>query len=377
MLGVPLQIGPVRLGTNLLLAPIARYCDLAFRITCREASRISPDLAGATTGVGLACTDLLSPAGLLRGSQHSIDLARTHDLDRPVGMQIYGSDPAIMAEGAKWAADHGATVVDINMGCPVDKVTKTDGGSRLMCDFGKAVHIAEVCRSALPSGVPLTCKMRLGWSCPDDAPALACRLTDVGVAAITVHGRTTDQRFKGRADRAKIKKVVDAVRAHTGGRSGGPIPVIGNGDVTDADSCLGMMAETGCAGVMIGRGALSHPWLFRDCWAAQVRRAALERGEPDPGMPPAPTSEEIIEIIRKYFRRMLEFRDTHYAMHMIRSRISWMARPLSIPGEPGAKPFKEAVRLAPGPAEVVRAFDEFIAGGRRGGLAEEHEPAET
>lgn len=377
MLAVPLQIGPVRLGTNLLLAPIARYCDLAFRITCREASRFESPVAGAATGVGLACTDLLSPAGLLRGSQHSLDLARTHDLDRPVGMQIYGSDPVVMAEGAKWAADHGATVVDINMGCPVDKVTKVDGGSKLMCDFGKAVRIAEACRRALPDSVPLTCKMRLGWSCPDDAPALACRLTDVGVAAITVHGRTTDQRFKGRADRSKIRAVVEAVRAHTSGRPGGAIPVIGNGDVTDAASCLGMIRETGCAGVMIGRGALSHPWVFRDCWAAQVREAAVTRGEAPAALPAEPTSEGVIGIIRRYFELMLEFRDEHYAMHMIRSRISWMARPLSRPGEPGVKPFKEAIRLAGCPAEVDKALDAFLAGGLRSGEPEEVEPAQA
>lgn len=109
----------------------------------------------------------------------------------------------------------------------------------------------------MPDSVPLTCKMRLGWSCPDDAPVLACSLVDVGVAAITVHGRTTDQRFKGTADRAKIHRVVEAVHAKTASWPAGPIPVIGNGDVTDPDSCLAMLRETGCAGVMIGRGALA------------------------------------------------------------------------------------------------------------------------
>ncbi|MBX3364795.1 MAG: tRNA-dihydrouridine synthase family protein [Phycisphaeraceae bacterium] len=365
MVGKPLQIGSVRLATNLLLAPIARYCDLAFRVVCREASTLDWDRGG----VGLACTDLLSPAGLLRGTQHSLDLARTNDLDKPIGMQLYGAVPEVMAQGAVWAAEHGATVVDINMGCPVDKVTKKDGGSKLMCDMEKAVRIAAACRRALPKHVPLTCKMRLGWSCPDDAPALACRLVDVGVEAITVHGRTTDQRFKGTADRAKIRQVVEAVRAKTGRWPSGPIPVIGNGDVTDPTSCLAMLRETGCDGVMIGRGALSHPWVFRDCWAAQlVEGMDLGAGAdaPELQMPPEPTDEQIIALIRRYFALMLDYRGEHYAMHMIRSRISWMARPLQRPGTASIKPFKEVVRLAADPVAVEAALAEFLAGGLRG-----------
>ena len=152
MLGVPLQIGPVRLESNLMLAPIAGWSDLAWRITCRELG-----------GVGLACTDLLSPHGLLAGGEKSLDLARTNDLDQPVGMQLYGSDRALLADAAKWCADHGATVVDINMGCPVDKVTKKDGGSKLMCDIPRTVRTAEAIRDALPGHIPLTAKMRLGW----------------------------------------------------------------------------------------------------------------------------------------------------------------------------------------------------------------------
>ncbi|MEO0631650.1 MAG: tRNA-dihydrouridine synthase, partial [Planctomycetota bacterium] len=149
MIGVPLQIGSVQLESNLMLAPMAGYCDLAWRITCRELG-----------GVGLACTDLLSPHGLLRGNQESLDLARTNEFDKPIGMQLYGADPKLMAEGAIWAADHGATVVDINMGCPVDKVVKKDGGSKLMCDVPGAVRIAEAIRNALPEHIPLTAKMR-------------------------------------------------------------------------------------------------------------------------------------------------------------------------------------------------------------------------
>ncbi len=335
VIGVPLQIGPVALESNLMLAPMAGYCDLAWRITCRELG-----------GVGLACTDLLSPHGLLRGTQESLDLARTNDADKPVGMQLYGSDPALMAEGAIWAADHGATVVDINMGCPVDKVVKKDGGSKLMCDVPGAVRIAEAIRRALPDHIPLTAKMRLGWdeAAVDNrcAETLACRLVDVGCAAITVHGRTTEMRFKGDCRRDGIRRVVDAVGAHTNGT----IPVLGNGDVKAAEDAVAMISETGCAGVMIGRGALARPWIFRDAWALQTTSTTPEQ----------PTLDAIVGIIRVYFDRMRQFRDDHYALHKIRTRISWLVKPLNSPHS-SAKPLQEAVRTARGSAEVHAVLD--------------------
>ena len=216
MLATPLQLGPVKLATNLLLAPIAGYCDLAFRSICREQG-----------GVGLACTDLLSPQGLLRGTATSLDLAKTDEFDKPVGMQLYGSDPAIMAEGARWAVEHGATVVDINMGCPVDKVTKKDGGSKLLCDLDRAVAVAAAVVRATDAAsagrVPVTTKMRLGWSCTDVAPLLSRRLADIGIVAVTIHGRTTEMKFSGEVVLDGIARVVEAIA--------GQIPVIGNGDI--------------------------------------------------------------------------------------------------------------------------------------------------
>jgi len=335
MIGRRLTIGGVDLESNLLLAPIAGYCDLAFRLICREQG-----------GVGLACTDLLSPQGLLRGTAHSLDLARTNDEDRPVGMQLYGSAPAIMAEGAVWAADHGATIVDINMGCPVDKVVKKDGGSKLMCDVGKAVAIARAVRRALPDRVPLTAKMRLGW---DEAaydggcaPGLARMLVQEGVAAITVHGRTTEQRFKGECRREGIKRVVEAVGELTAGWAD-PVPVIGNGDVREAGDAISMMRETGCAGVMIGRGALSTPWLFREAWHAQLGLAARE-----------PDDLEKLAIIRRYFDLMRTFRDDHYALHQITRRISWLGK--RVRGG-HCKGLKEGVRLARAAGDVHAALD--------------------
>jgi len=339
MIGTPLRIGPVSLETNLMLAPVAGYCDLAFRLTAR-----------ALGGVGLACTDLLSPQGLLRGTATSLDLARTNDLDKPIGMQLYGGDGDILAEGARWAVEHGATIVDINMGCPVDKVTKRDGGSKLMCDpcrtMGVFEKVARAVEHASSGRVPVTAKMRLGWGEGEcTAPDLAVRLADAGAALVTVHGRTAAQKFTGACDRSGIARVVEAVGARFA-----DVPVIGNGDVKTPEDAVSMIRETGCAGVMIGRASFSAPWIFRDAWALQTTGAA----------PPEPTEAEKIEIVRTYFDLLLEHRDERSAMIQIRRRISWFGKRLG-----PCKPLKETVRLARTPADVHDALDRFLAGDLR------------
>ncbi|HBS27887.1 MAG TPA: tRNA dihydrouridine synthase DusB [Phycisphaerales bacterium] len=340
----PVSIGPVRLATNLLLAPVANYCDLAWRITCRELG-----------GLGLACTDLLSPHGLLRGTAQSLDLASTNQDDRPLCMQLYGGEPDILAQGALWAVDHGATVIDINMGCPVDKVTKKDGGSKLLCTPDRTVLLAQTVVRAVERAtrgrVPVTAKLRLGW---DDscivAPDLAVALARVGISAITVHGRTTEQMFKGGVRHEGIRAVVEAVRAALGPPEQGGPPVIGNGDVLTPELAQEMIHRTGCAGVMIGRGSFARPWIFRRAWAL------LTTGEPGP----EPDEPERIAIVRRYFELMLRFRDEHYALNHMRRRISWMGKALG-----PCKPLKERVRTARSPADIHDALDEFLAGGLR------------
>ncbi len=349
-IGRALQWGPLALGTNLLLAPVANYCDLAWRIVCREQG-----------GVGLACTDLLSPAGLLRGTAHSLDLAATNEADSPVCMQLYGADPEVLSEGAVWALEHGADAIDINMGCPVDKVTKKDGGSKLLCEPDRTVKLAErvvmEVERASRGRVGVSAKLRLGW---DDscvvAPELARRLERVGVCGITVHGRTTEQRFKGEVRMDGIREVVEAVDH---------VPVLGNGDVTEPEHVVAMMERTGCAGVMIGRGSFSQPWLFRRGWGAQLRETKRPRdGETEwegaEAMCAEPGEDEKIAVIRRYFELMMEYRGEHYAMTHIRRRISWLGKRLG-----PCKPMKEAVRTAGGPADVHAALDGFLEGGLR------------
>jgi len=334
MIGQPLSVGPLRLDTNVLLAPVANYCDLAFRIVARSFG-----------GIAYACTDLLSPHGVLKGNEQSMDLARTDPRDQPLCMQLYGYDAKLLSDAGAWAVDHGASVVDINMGCPVDKVAKKNGGSLLLRDPCSTVALAETVRRAVEraSGgrVPLTAKVRLGWD--DDtivAPGLARDLEGAGVAMITVHGRTTEQKFRGDVRRDGIAEVVAAVDS---------IPVLGNGDIKTPDDALSMMRETGCAGVMIGRGAFSRPWLMRDVWDAQLGRAQDEPSEGDK-----------LDMITRYFELMREFRGDRYALAHIRRRISWFSKTMG-----PSKPLKTRFNDASCVEDIYSALREFRDGGLR------------
>ena len=294
------RIGEVQLENPLLLAPIAGHCDLAFRLIVRK-------LRGPSGGVGLACTDLLCPQAILRETDRTMWLAATCPQDSPVCMQLYGRHPAVMADAARWAQAHGATTIDINMGCPVDKVTKKNGGSKLLCEPDAAVGVARAVLDAVD--VPVTAKIRLGW---DDAQIITGTiprmLADVGIAAIAVHGRTTEQKFKGGVRLDGIAQVVDAI-----GRSHPGVPVIGNGDVKSPQDAKRMMDATGCAAVMIGRGALGQPWIFRDT-AHYLRTGQL---------PPPLTQAQRTHVVLDHFDTLLRLRgDERRAVHMIRTRIA-------------------------------------------------------
>jgi nifR3 family TIM-barrel protein len=236
-----------------------------------------------------------------------MELAATCPEDWPLAMQLYGGDVEKLCEAARWAEDRGAHVVDINMGCPVDKVTKRDGGSKLLCDVDKTLRMVERVIGVLRH-VPLTAKLRLGW---DDrsivAPYLARRLEEAGVQLVTVHGRTTEMRFTGQARLDGIAQVVAAVKA---------IPVIGNGDVKTPQDAKRMIDATGCAGVMIGRGALSTPWIFRDTWSY------LTTGE----VPPAPSIEQKCRLMSDHFWNICRFRSERSAVIEFRKRVSWYAK---------------------------------------------------
>ena len=321
-----MRIGNVDLASNLLLAPIAGYCDLGFRTAIRPLG-----------GLGLACTDLICPRGLLEQSRNTLRLIATNEQDRPLCVQLYGVDVAEMCEAARRMVDHGAAVIDINMGCPVDKVTKKNGGAAWLCDPFGAVKLAEAVVRAVP--VPVTVKVRLG---PDDdhiiAPQMAPRFREAGVAAMTVHGRTTAQRFKGRVNLDGIAAVVSAAA---------PMPVFGNGDLETPEAAATMIRRTGCAGVMIGRGALADPWLFRDT------DAYLRTGR----IPVPPTREHRLAFMMRHFNAMHEFEGERRACHMMRQRISWYAKHLG-----PCRQLREQVRTVQSAKDFHEAVDRFLVG---------------
>jgi nifR3 family TIM-barrel protein len=222
-------------------------------------------------------------------------------------MQLYGANVDRLCDAARWCEARGPAVIDINMGCPVDKVTKKDGGSKLLCDPDNTLRMVEKVKASLRN-TPLTCKLRLGW---DDtcivAPAMARRLEEAGVSLVTIHGRTTEMRFSGNARLDGIAEVVAAVKN---------IPVIGNGDIRTPDDAVRMMNHTKCAGVMIGRGALAQPWIFRDIhhyWTTG-------------SLPPPPTLEQKVQLVRDHFYNLVRFRDERVAVVEMRKRISWYAK---------------------------------------------------
>jgi nifR3 family TIM-barrel protein len=312
-----LRIGSVNLATNVLLAPIAGYCDLAFRLVVRS-------ITGPSGGVGLACTDLLCPQAILSENHKSLWLAATCPEDQPVCMQLYGAQADILADAARWAEAHGATTIDINMGCPVDKVTKKNGGSMLLCSPDSTIALAK--RVVESVKVPVTAKLRLGWNDGEIvAPTLAPALASVGIAAITIHGRTTQQMFKPAVRLDGISRVVEAVKSRFPG-----VPVIGNGDIKTPADAKFMIDTTGCDGVMIARGALGQPWIFRDT-AHFLRTGEL--------LPPLPRAERA-RVVLRHFDNLLRLRGAQgshapqsregrpldperIALNSIKSRMSW------------------------------------------------------
>ncbi len=321
----PLRIGSLQLQTPLILAPIAGYCDVSFRLIARQCGF-----------VGLAVTDLLSPEGILRATAHTMNLVATCEEDSPLSMQLYGADVDRLCEAAQWAEDRGAHVIDINMGCPVDKITKRDGGSKLLCDPDRTVRMVERLIKVLKH-TPLTAKLRLGW---DDscivAPSLAHRLEEAGVAMITIHGRTTEMKFSGQARLDGIAEVVAAVKT---------IPVIGNGDIKSPQDAKRMFDVTGCDGVMIGRGALSQPWIFRDTWSY------LTTGI----IPPTPSIEEKCGMMRRHFYNICHYRSERAAVTELRKRVSWYAKQMH-----PCRMLKDDVRVINSAADFDHAIARFL-----------------
>ena len=285
-----LTIGNVELKNNVILAPMAGVTDLPFRVLCKE------------QGAGLLCMEMVSAKAIYYGSKNTEELMKISPAEMPVSLQLFGSDADIMADMAKKIEEKPFAVLDINMGCPVPKVVNNGEGSALM----KNPKLAEEIITKMVKAVkkPVTVKIRKGF---DEAHLNAVEMAKIaeasGAAAVAVHGRTREQYYAGKADWDCIRAVKEAVK----------IPVIGNGDVTDALSAERLLKETGCDGVMVGRAAQGNPFIFREI------TEYLETGV----IPPKPTPAEVRATIERHARMQMEEKGEYTGVREMRKHLSW------------------------------------------------------
>ena len=292
---MPLQIGTLPLATNLLLAPLAGYTTLPFRWCMREVG-----------GFGLATTELVHARSLLEKNRRAFELIETRPDDSPLSVQLFGPVAEEVRDAAVWLEEQGADAIDINMGCPVEKVIKIGAGAAMLKDPKKTGAFVRTVTKAVK--IPVTVKTRLGWDQTQlDAPVLAPILEDAGVAALTIHGRTRAEAFRGSVDLEGIRSVVESVQA---------MPVFGNGDVCDTKTAKRMLEETGCAGLVIGRGALANPWVFHNIQAGLLGHTA----------PPEPPLVERVAFMTRHFERAVQQRGEKLACTQFRKTIDWYAK---------------------------------------------------
>ena len=288
--GRRLQIGNVVLENNVFLAPMAGVTDLPFRLICKE------------QGAGLLCMEMISAKAVHYNNKNTEALMEIHPDEMPVSLQLFGSEPDIMAETAARISERQFAILDINMGCPVPKVVNNHEGSALMKNPKLAGEIINAVAKSISK--PVTVKIRKGF---DDNSVNAVELAKIaeanGAAAVAVHGRTREQYYSGKADWDIIRQVKEAVS----------IPVIGNGDVTDAVSAAKMLNETGCDGIMVGRASRGNPWIFREINAYLDTGKIIER----------PTKEEVRSTILKHAALQLKYKGEYIAIREMRKHVAW------------------------------------------------------
>ena len=285
-----MRIGSVEIPDAPILAPMAGVTDLPFRLLCRE------------KGAGLLCMEMVSAKAISFGNRNTRELLSIDEGEHPVSLQLFGSEPELMGRVAEQIDHLPYDILDVNMGCPVPKVVKNGEGSALMKDPERVGQIVRALRGATKK--PVTVKIRSGFDADHiNAVEIAKIAEDAGADAVTVHARTREQYYSGKADWDLIRQVAEALT----------IPVIGSGDVVSPETAKQMLEETGCAQVMIGRAARGNPWLFG-------RVSSYLRTGEDPGRP---SKEEILEMILRHARMLVEYKGEHTGVCEMRKHIAW------------------------------------------------------
>jgi nifR3 family TIM-barrel protein len=339
------RIGPVEIETPFVLAPLAGVSDSPFRRLARE------------QGAGAVYTEMVSADGLVRGNQATLDYIAFAAHERPIGVQLFGSDPAIMADATRVLSElpeaQRPDLVDINMGCPVRKVVNRCAGAALLQDVPRIERIVRAMSDA--TTLPVTAKIRLGWDGDSrNVVEVAKALEGAGARAVAIHARTRAEKFEGHAHWDMIGEA----------KRGVGIPVIGNGDVRTANDAVRMLSETGCDGVMLGRAAFGDPWVFRRI------RALVERGET---LPP-PTAQERLEAGVRHLHMLVESAGEAAAAREMRKHVAWY-----IKGLPNSARVREQVNHTRSATEMVELMTAYLAELAAHGLdafAPEPSPAE-
>lgn len=284
-----LKIGSVELNNSFILAPMAGVCDLPFRLLCKE------------KGAAMVCTEMVSAKAIYYNNKNTKELLTIDKNEGPVSLQLFGSEPKLMAEMAKRIEEIPFDILDFNMGCPVPKVVNNGEGSALMKNPVLAGHIIEAMANAISK--PVTVKIRAGFDAEHiNAVEIAKIAENSGAAAITVHARTREQYYSGKADREIIRLVKEAVT----------IPVIGNGDIDCYESAKHMLEYTGCDGVAIGRGAEGNPWIFEEL---NAKYAGLDYNKP--------SLEEVKEMIMRHARMLIDYKGEYIGIREMRKHAAW------------------------------------------------------